>query len=302
MKRKALVITIGLLIILIFALIEIFFVVGTSQTAIVTTFGKPKCALTQPGLYARWPRPIQKLYVFDNRIRCLEGTFEETYTLDHKNIVIMTYLFWRIKAPVLFLQRVGTISQAEQNLEGLVRNYRNTVIGQHPFSDFVNANPNALKFEQIEQEMLIPVCKEALERYGIEVKTLGINKINLPEAITEKVFERMRAERKGAAETYRSEGESEAIRIRALADREKEDLLTGAEAKAITIKAEGEAKAAQYYRAFNQNPELAVFLKKLTVLEETLRQKTTVVLGTDTMPYDLLQGNDALPEVDSNDD
>jgi hypothetical protein len=47
---------------------------------------------------------------------------------------------------------------------------------------------------------------------------------------------------------------------------------------------------------FEKDPELAMFLRKLEVMEDTLKQKATVVVGPETIPYDLLRGTDALPK------
>ncbi|MBN1270132.1 MAG: hypothetical protein JXB04_11125, partial [Kiritimatiellae bacterium] len=60
-------------------------------------------------------------------------------------------------------------------------------------------------------------------------------------------------------------------------------------------RADGDAEAAEQYKTFEKNPELAMFLRKLEVLEETLKERATVVLGPDTQPYDLLQGETGLP-------
>jgi membrane protease subunit HflC len=275
----------------------IFFTVRQGETAVVTTFGRPERAITEPGLYRRWPWPVQKVHTYDQRIQCLDGAGEQTLTQDGKSVIVTVFAGWRIADPVLFLERVGTVEEAERNLNGLISNYKNAVIGQYAFSSLLNVDPEKLKFAEIESRILEAVQPEAVKRYGVTVDFVGIRRINLPEAITEKVFERMRAERDEIAERYRSEGEGEAIRIRAEADSRKDEILAEAEAQAKRIRAEGDAAAAQYYETFEQDPELAMFLRKLEVLEETLKEKATVVLGPDTQPYDLLQGEEALPEA-----
>jgi membrane protease subunit HflC len=236
-----------------------------------------------------------KVYRFDNRTQTLEGAFEETLTRDGKNILVSVYAGWRIKEPIQFLERVGTAEQAERNLDSLLRSQKNAVLGQFPFAGLINTNAAAVQFEEIEQQMLADVQTEAADRYGVEVQFLGIRKIGLPESITEKVFARMKAEREEIAEGYRSEGESEAIKLRAAADSTRHQLLAKAEAEAKGIRAEGDAQAAQAYQVFEQNPELAMFLRKLEVLELTLKNKATVVLSSETEPFDLLQGDKALP-------
>ena len=296
MKRNGLLLTVGALVAALFVLLQVLFTVREGEAVVVTTFGKPVRSLTEAHLYCRWPWPVQRVYRFDNRIHTLEGAFEETLTQDGKNLLASVYAGWRISDPIQFLKRIGTIEQAERNLDGLLRSQKNAVLGQFPFSGLINTDPKAVKFEEIEQKMLTAVQPEALARYGIEIQFIGIRKIGLPESITEKVFARMKAERDEIAERYRSEGEGEAIKIRAEADSKRNQLLASAEADSKRIRAEGDAKAAESYQVFEKNPELAMFLRKLEVLELTLKKKSTVVLSTDTEPFDLLQGDKALPK------
>ena len=296
MKRNTLLLIAGGAVAALFILLQVLFTVREGEAVAVTTFGKPVSALTNAGLYVRAPWPVQRIYRFDNRVHTLEGAFEETLTRDGKNILVAVYAGWRIEKPIQFLERIGTVEQAERNLDALLRSQKNAVLGQVPFSALVNTNTAEVKFEQVEQQMLAAVQPEAVNRYGVTVQFLGIRKIGLPESITEKVFARMKAEREEIAERYRSEGEGEAIKIRAAADSQRNQLLAQAEAEAKHIRAEGDAKAAESYQVFEKNPELAMFLRKLEVLEGTLKKKSTVVLSTETEPFDLLQGDKALPK------
>lgn len=295
MRRNLILFAVGVLVAALLVLFQVVFIVEEGESAVVTTFGRPDRSIQEAGLYLRWPWPVQKVYRFDRRVQVLEGTFEETLTKDGKNILIAVYAGWRITEPIKFLERVGSIEQAEHNLDGLLRNYKNAILGQYPFGNLVNVNPAELRFEQIEKDILAAARPEAADRYGVEVTLLGIHKIGLPASITEKVFERMRAERKQIAERYRSEGEAEAIKIRAQADSERDQILARAEADAKRIRADGDAKAAEYYATFEKHPELAMFLRKLEVLETTLKEKSTVVLSADTEPFDLLRGDQSLP-------
>lgn len=289
MKKRIPILALGLVAVLVFVLFQTLHIVRVGEAAVVTTFGRPVAVIEHPGLYTRWPWPVQRVHVMDARIQCMEGAFEETYTMDHRNLIVMVYAGWRIKEPLKFLQSSGAMPQAEQNLEGLIRHYKNGVFGTHVFSDFVNTNREALRFEDVEREILEPVRAEALERYGIYVELVGIRKIALPESITASVFERMRSERKVIEEQILSEGEAEAIRIRADASRKRDELLARAEARAKAIRADGDAEAARQYAVFEKNPGLAIFLRKLDALEEILKDKAVVVLGEETAPFDLLR-------------
>ena len=68
-------------------------------------------------------------------------------------------------------------------------------------------------------------------------------------------------------------------------------IVAEAEAKAREIRAEGDAEAAKYYEVFSKNPELAIFLRKLDALSQIMKTRTTLVVDTNTAPFDLLQKN-----------
>ena len=295
-KRTAWMVVLGLVVAATFVMTQVLLVVREGEAVVRTTFGRPESpALTKAGLYLRWPAPIQKPYRFDTRVQMLDGSFEQTLTRDGRTLVATLYAGWRISDPIRFLERVGSIEQARRNLNGLLSNARNAVIGQHPFSALVSTDPAQLQFERIEADILAAAAPAARERYGVELVRVGLRKISLPEAITEKVFARMRQERKAVAERYLSEGDAEALRIRAQADSLREQKIAAAEADARRVRAEGDAAAAEYYKIFEEDPELAMFLRKLEVLEQTLNEKSTVVLGPETEPFDLLGSGASVP-------
>lgn len=295
MKAKIGMVLLGLGVVLLFLGSMVLFTVREGEAAVVATFGRPVRTLEQPGLYARWPWPVQKVYRMDRRWRTLEGPLEQTLTQDGKSLVVSLFAGWRVADPLLFLERVGTPEEAERALTGLLSHARNAVLGRHRLAHLVSARPEQLQFDRVEEDMLAAVGPEARARYGVEVAFVGIRRLQMPEAITAKVFERMRAERQELAERYRAEGQAEAARIRAEAESARERVLAEADAEAKRLRAEADAEAAEYYKVFEQDAELALFLRKLEVLEETLREKATVVLGLDTQPFDLLQGESALP-------
>lgn len=288
MNKQIPMILVGLLILGILLMTQFLFVVREGEVAVVTTFGKPVRDLQTPGLYQRWPWPIQSVFRFDGRTRVMESAMSETLTADGKNVIVSMYCGWRISEPTKFLERQGSTELAELNLSGLLDTYKNSAIGRVAFSNLVNTSAAALRLDSIEADVLQGIQPQAADRYGIDVGFVGIRRIGLPQAITLSVFDRMRAERQELAERYRSEGEGEAIRIRAEADSEADRILSSAEADAKRIRADGDAAAVAYYTVFSEDPELAIFLKKLDVLRDTLSEQATVILGTDRSPFDLL--------------
>ncbi len=293
MKKNGMMILFALLLAGLFVLTQVLFIVREGEVAVVTSLGKPVRAVTEAGLYNRLPWPFHAIHTFDNRTHIHEGSFEETLTSDGKNILVSMFVGWRIADPIPFLERLGGVPQAESGIDGLLRTYKSAVIGRVPFSDLINTDPDAVKLEDIERDVLAAIRDQARDRYGLDIVFTGISRLGLPETITQSVFDRMRAERQELADRYRSEGQGEAIRIRAAADAERDRLLSEAEGKARRLRAEGDAAAAQYYQVFAEDPELAIFLKKLDVLRDTLTNDATVVLSSDTAPYDLLKSGDA---------
>jgi membrane protease subunit HflC len=289
MKRNPItLITAGMLLVIVTCMLFTFQVRQT-QVAVVTTFGKYSRSITEPGLKGRFPWPIQKIYLFDNRLQTFERKLDEVITRDQINLLVAVYVGWRIADPKVFLESFnGDMAKAEQTLEQVVRNAKNGVIGQHNFSDLISTNAAELKFDEVEKQMLNAVQARAERTYGIEVRTLGIKKLNLPDSITSTVFERMKAERQQLITLYQSEGDARAQIIKAAADAKARDIETAANAEKTRILGEAEKKAAEYYAEFEKNPALAVFLFQLKALEPALKDRAYLVLGPHIPPFNLL--------------
>lgn len=260
------------------------------ETAVLTTFGRPS-VVKEPGLHFRWPFPFQKVYRFDHRIRCYEGSsgkLEETSTRDGHNILVGIYVNYRIADARQFFERLQDLTNAEDVLNPLMRSAKNAAFGQYDFRQIINTDAKLMKLDEIQQRIKAQLIKET-NGYGLEIVGVGINSFNVPKTISDKVFDRMIAERKRFADKYLAEGKSEAKQIRIQADRERTIKLADAEARAKEIRADGDAQAAKYYAVFGQNPELAEFLRKLDSLRVIMKGRTTLVMDTNTAPFDFFK-------------
>ena len=283
-------------------LIAVFsYQLNQTESAVVTTFGSP-AAVTDPGLHFRWPFPFQKIYKFDHRIRCFEGgsgKIEETMTADGQNILVGIFINYRISALEKFFRTLEDMTKAEERLNSLMRSTKNATFGQYKFSQVINTKPELMKLNEIQDRIKAALEKDTAE-YGIEIVSVGINTINVPERITDKVFDRMIEDRKLVADRYLAEGTVRASEIRNDADQKKAVMLAKAEAEAREIRAQGDAEAATFYAVFQENPELAEFLRKLDCLRLIMRNQTTLVLDTNVAPFDLLKpGSEVLGPVKS---
>jgi membrane protease subunit HflC len=292
MKRNILTIIIGAMLIIIFALLLFVFQVRQSEVAVVTTFGKPVRDLTDPGAYFKWPWPIQKVYKFDRRVQNFEDKFSENITADYNNLIVTIYTGWRISdASEFYPKFLGSMPVAQHALESILRNAKDGVISKHNLSDFVNADPRQLKFDEMENEIRQAVQSElSTNNYGIQLEFLGFKKIELPESVTQAVFARMTSERQILISKAQFEGEREAQEIESAADRQASEVVNNAVADATRIRGEGEAEAAKVLPVFQQNPELANFLLRVDALQQSLNQRSTLIFDERTPPFDLFTG------------
>ncbi len=295
MKRNPLTLIIGLLLILIFGFLLFSFQVRTTEVAVVTTFGKPTRPVTEPNLYFKWPWPIQKVWIFDKRVQNFEDRLTEGLTPDGFALLTSVYVGWRVSDPAAFFPRFAgsadPIATAEARLDDWLVTAKKGVIGKHPLADFLTTTDNGASFVAIEKEIRGVIQSQlATNNLGLEINFLGLKRLQLPESVSQSVFDRMTSERKLLAERFQSEGEAEAQKIRADAERRRAETLADAESKATQIKGAGVAEAAKSLAVFQQNPELASFIFRLNALEDSLKEKSILVFDQHTPPFDLLRG------------
>ena len=288
MKNIVTIVFVGLLVI-VFALLLVSFQVRETESVLVTTFGKATRQITEPGLYFKWPPPIERVYKFDSRMKVFEADLGETTTKGAVPIIVKTYVVWRIAEPLKFFNSVVTVKEAENKLRSRLSNTQNEVIGQYTFSEFINSDASKIKFDQIQNQMLANLGQTVMEDYGIEIKALGIKQLKINEDVSKDIFNRMRAERDRKTLTTIAQGEAQAAKIRADADSKKIELLSAAQARAKSIRGQGDAEAAKHYKMFDADPKLAMFLQDVEALKKILQERSTIVISADTEPFKLLR-------------
>ena len=275
-------------------LVAIFtYQVDSTQVAVVERMGRILDEHPEPGLHFRWPYPFEKITKYDKRLHCFggrEGQIEETATANKQNILVGVYIAYRISDPVLFSRRMTSFKKAESELDIWMRGAKNAAFGRYNLDQILTTDPEKMILGKIADQIRGEIAAKA-KPYGIEVKSAGITTLNVPEAVSSKVFERMNQDRMLAAQRYLGEGKLKAEQIRIAADKERANIIADAEAKAKEISAQGDVEAAKYLKVFEKNPELAAFLRKLDSLRAIMKTKTTLVLDTDTDPFTLLKSN-----------
>lgn len=266
------------------------FQVRQNEQAVLTRFGDPVRVIQRPGLYLKWPWPIEKVNRFDARLNFYEIRLSEALTKDKRNVIVPAFVAWRISNPQKFLEAIGSVENAQAKLDNLVSSAKNTVLGSFDFNQLVSVKPEDVKLPEIETKIAQLTSGQALRSFGIQIEQIGIERVTLPEVNTSFVFERMRAERAQFAARYRAEGRQQADAINAQTDAEKTVLLADARKSAEETRGKAEAEVAHIYSAAHQaQPDLYRFLRELEALKKVVNQNTTLVLDANSPPFDLLK-------------
>ncbi len=271
-KWKVIFATVVILIIL-FAIFKPWYVLDETEQGVILQLGKPLRTITTSGLHFKLPYPFQTVKKFEKRILEYDSPPEEVITKDKKTLVTDSYVRWRIKDPLLFLQTVVTETGAIQRIDDVVYSELRTEIGKVDLFELVS---------QVRKEVMERVTRNAsmkAQGFGVEIVDVRIKRADLPKQNEEAVFQRMKAERERQAKQYRSEGEEEATKIRAQADKERALILAEAHKQAQIIRGEGEAQALKIYiEAYVQESEFFTFLKTLELYEQTLSEEDVLIL------------------------
>jgi membrane protease subunit HflC len=257
-----------------------FLTVKETEFVLVTQFGRPLYTIGNAGLHVK--SPLQSATYFDRRLRIYNPRPSEFLTHDKKNIVVDTYVAWKIQDPDRFLQSVGDPLAAEMRLHDIVWSGLSAALGSHDLDALVSASGKAESSDLMDRLAGV-TDRAALDQYGIEVVDVRIKRLNLPEQNKQSVYARMRAERERIARQYRAEGEEQALSIRADADRQKAEILSASYKEAEKIRGQGDAESTRIYgQAYSKNPRFYKLLRTLEAYKKVLDDKTTAVLSSDS--------------------
>lgn len=274
MKKIIYILIVLVLIVFIFG--GVFFQIDEREQGVVLQFGKPVTTVKSPGIHMKLPFPIQNLVMFEDRILDYDAAPTEVVTKDKKNLVIDNFAKWRIVEPLLFLQTVRDENGAQARLDDIIYSELRVEVGKHELSEIVSTSRENI------MENVSKTSDAKSREYGIEIIDVRIKRTDLPEENEKAVFNRMRAERTRIAKKYRSEGEEEALKIRAETDKEKTIILAEAYKTSQTIRGEGESLALKIYAdAYKQDPGFFEFFRTLEAYRNTIDSNTTIVLSQD---------------------
>ncbi len=236
------------------------FIVRERDAALVFALGEVRETIIEPGLYFKFPPPFETVVRLDKRLQTIETSDpERIQTAEKKNLLIDSFVKWRISDPRLFYVTFGANDRAAvERLQAQIRDALNASVNIRTVKEVVSNERDTIM-----REVLTNVEARA-KPLGVDVVDVRLRRIDFAPEISESVYRRMEAERKQEANRLRATGAADSERIRAQADRERQELLAKAYAQSQQIKGEGDAKAAGIYAgAYGKNPEFYGLYKSL---------------------------------------
>nr|WP_252393834.1 protease modulator HflC [Candidatus Rhodoblastus alkanivorans] len=246
------------------------FEVQQTQQALLLRFGAPvpqRGLVTDPGLHFKLPF-IESVVYIDKRILDLESPKQEILASDNQRLEVDAFVRYRIADALKFYQTVGGVSRADNQLASVLNSSLRRVLGDATQTQIVREERHTLT-AKIRDE----VNTEA-ERFGISIVDARIRRVDLPQQISEKVFERMRTERQREAAEYRALGQQEAQQIRTAAQRDATVIVADAQQKADSMRGDGEAERARIFAdAYSKDPDFFAFYRSMQAYDDALKTK-----------------------------
>ena len=288
---------------------------------VIRQFGKIVDIKDEPGLSYKLPF-VSSVTSIPKKLMLYDLPASDVITSDKKSMIVDCYTLWEITDAKKFIQTLnGSATTAESRINTIVYNaIKNTISDMtqdeviqsrdgkitiaNNSSELENADPGV----DVDTSGLEPVegssgnevveikslTAEIMEnfgdiegQYGIQIRTVDVKILDLPDENKEAVYERMIAERNNIAAQYTALGASEAQIIRNAADKEVSILLSQANAKAEQLVAEGEA---EYMRilseAYNEEnkADFYLFVRSLDALKASMQGGSKTIILDESSP------------------
>lgn len=259
-----------------FIVLQSLTIVNEGERGIMLRFNKvhrdndQKVVVYEPGIHFKVPF-IDTLKVLSARIQTLDGQEDRFVTVEKKDLLVDSYVKWRISDFGQFYTSTGgDYQKAADLLRRKVSDRLRSEIGSRTIKDIVSGSRGEL---MAGAQKALNTGEDGTERLGMEVVDVRVKQINLPNEVSSSIYQRMRAERDAVAREHRSQGNEKAEIIRAEVDKKVVLILANANRTAQELRGEGDALAAKLYvDAFGNEPEFYRFVRSLKAYEESFAE------------------------------
>ena len=250
------------------------YVIDQRKAAIKFQLGEVIAVQTQPGLYFLVPF-VQNVRLYDTRIQTLEARDPERFlTKENRNVLVDSFVKWRVNDVKQYYVTVrGDAFTAEARMSQTVNDALRAEFARRTVHDVVSGERDKI------MDVVTRKVDQDARNIGVEIVDVRLKRVDFVPEISSDVYRRMESERKRAANQLRATGQAEGEKIKAIADRQRQEIVAKAYAEAQKIKGEGDATAAKIYAdAFQRNPEFFSFYRSMEAYRQSLRSKSDVLV------------------------
>lgn len=209
------------------------------------------------------------------RNRVLEADSARVVTKEQKDVLINAYVVWKISnsnISTFYTSTSGSSDRAETLLKQFLESSLRAEVGNNDIQSLINNNRDKLMIA------LTKSVQQQAKQIGVDVIDVRVKQIDLPDTVTDSIYQRMRSSRQKVAASIRAEGKQLAEKIKAAADAKVTVTLAEAEKESKTIMAAADAKAAKIFtQAYSKSVPLYEFLKSMNSYKESFNGKNEVV-------------------------
>jgi len=250
------------------------FTVRETELAIKFRFGEIVRADYAPGLHFMMPM-VNNVQKFDKRVITRNYPSEQFLTSEGKILRIDFYIKWRIADVSTFYQATsgGDVEIAAGRLGAIVKDGIKGVIARRTIQQVVAAERAEFTGE------ILKIAEASTRGLGLQLVDVRVKKIDLPEEVSESVFNRMRQGFDRQAKRLRAEGDENGEKLRAEADRQRTEILAEAYRESEVFRGEGDAKSADIYaKAYSHNAEFYSFYRSMQAYREAVGTDSDVLV------------------------
>ena len=249
------------------------YIVHERELAIKFKLGEIVTTVNEPGLYWKIPL-INNIRKFDSRVLTLDTPSERFLTSEKKNVIVDSFVKWRIINPRdYYASTQGDERIAVSRIVSILNDEMKGQFGSKTVREVISGERSAI------MEAVNVNAGLKTRDLGIQLVDVRIKKVDLPDAVSDAVYDRMISERKRVANELRSQGAEAAERIRADADRQRTEILADAYRQAQKIRGEGDATAAETYaNAYTRNDSFFTLYRSLEAYRKTFQGQNDIMV------------------------
>jgi len=256
------------------------YTVNQREQALVLQFGAWKKTVAEPGLHFKLP--WQSVAFYEKRVLQVDGSPEQVTAADQKRLVVDAFALYRIVDPLAFRNAAGSVTRAEMFIQAALNASLRSAIGRVTLVEVVSGERQAL-MDQVRRAMNGEIVlggaaasEQSVASLGVEVVDVRIKRTDLPTENSEAIYRRMQTERQREASEIRAQGEEQALRIRAEADRTRTVLISEARRQSEILRGEGDAEVVRIFAdSFGRDVEFFTFYRTMQAYRTSLNSDDT---------------------------